>query len=447
MPQVQVVDTTENQPEPTGLENFFSKLGKSYKDDSDRVQIGSLIKDYKQNREDANAWEDLQLGLETSTISPTKRLETQRNLNEMKKVITERDKAMNTRVNKGILTEEEKQRQKGNLIKAGWPEYAADVYLDAPAGVKGTLEREHEYLTRHGIRKPLVQVPKGLNESVQAPNESTDTPEKPVFVDDPESSKEIKDAKKPVPVPEDEWPEIEPPENTPPDEIVKWKNNNEKENNKEIKETNDKKKGFRSNDHLISNMIKINDGKYLPTGVGKFITIDPETGDIREVANIGEIANAQTQLYIKELKRWQKGAKEFYGSRVTNFDLQSFMQQLPTLLNSEQGRRLILKEMKYTNELESVYNNTMNEALKKYGRNANFGQISKVVDEKIKDKEAELIGKIDNLVEASDFINIMGSNPEKFKNITLMQNTKGEFKYVPNDKVKYLKTEKKWRDF
>ena len=43
MPQVQVVDTTENPPEPTGVQEFFSKLGKSYKDQSDRVEIGKLI--------------------------------------------------------------------------------------------------------------------------------------------------------------------------------------------------------------------------------------------------------------------------------------------------------------------------------------------------------------------------------------------------------------------
>lgn len=98
MPQVQVVDTTENKPEPTGVEEFFSKLGKSYKDQEDRVEIGKLIDEYKTNREDANAWEDLQLGLEKSTISPTKRMETQKSLNEMKKIITEKDKAMNAQV-------------------------------------------------------------------------------------------------------------------------------------------------------------------------------------------------------------------------------------------------------------------------------------------------------------------------------------------------------------
>jgi hypothetical protein len=63
MPQVQVVNTTRDKPEPTGVEQFFSRLGKDYKDREDRVEIGKLIDEYQQNREDANAWENLQLGL------------------------------------------------------------------------------------------------------------------------------------------------------------------------------------------------------------------------------------------------------------------------------------------------------------------------------------------------------------------------------------------------
>lgn len=452
MPQLQVVDTTERPPEPTGVEQFFSKLGKSYKDQSDRVEIGNLLKDYKQNRDDSNAWEDLQLGLEQSTISPTKRLQTQQSLNEMKKLIIEKDKALNSKVNKGILTQEEKIRQKGNLIKAGWPEHAAEQYLDAPPGVKGTLEREHTALVERGLRKPLVRVPEGVDQqdpapdAVEVPDASAPSAEKPTFVGDSETPQELKDAKSKDPIPENEWPEPVIPRNLNYAERVKWENSNEKDNNKEIKETNDTKKAFRTNDILINSMTKINDGGYLPSGIGKYITIDPSSGDIREAANIGEIANSQTQLYIKNLKQWQKGAKEFYGARVTNFDLQSFMQQLPTLMNSEQGRRLILKQMKYTNDLESIYNNTLNEALKHYGRDANFSQISQVVDGKIKSKEQDLIGKIDNLVEASDYINAMGDNPDKFRGIVLMQDPKGEFIYVPKEKVEKLKA-KKWRDF
>lgn len=447
MPQVQVVDTTERPAEPTGVEQFFSKLGKSYKDKSDRVEIGKLIDEYKTNRQDADAWENLQLGLEQSNISPTKRLQTQQNLNDMKKLVIERDKSLNAKVNKGILTEEERVRQKGNLLKAGWPEYSADVYLDAPSGVKQTLEREHAALMERGLRKPLVGVPEGVDQPVEIPDSNSPTGEKPVFVDDPETPQQIQSAKSSMPIPEEDWPAPILPNNLTNTERVKWENNNEKENNKLLKETNDKKKAFRSNDTLITSMTQVNDGKYLPSGIGKMVIIDPATGEIRPTAQLLELQNPQTELYIKNLKQWLKGAKEFFGARVTNFDVTSFMAQLPSLMNSEQGRRLILKQMKYVNDLESIHNNTLNEGIKKYGRNANYNQISDVVDRKVMAKEEDLMGKINNLVSASKDIELMAQNPEKFKGFVLMQNPKGEFRAVPQDRVDYLKKQKKWRDF
>lgn len=452
MPQLQVVDTTERAPEPTGVQEFFSKLGKSYKDDSDRVEIGNLIKQYQDNREDANAWEDLQLGLETSTISPSKRLETQKNLNEMRKQINERDKALNSKVNKGILTQEEKERQKGNLIKAGWPEYAADVYLDAPPGVKQTLEREHEELVRRKFRKPLVQVPKGVDPQavgqapVEVPDASAPSAERPVFVDDPETPQEKRDSNKAKPIPENEWPVLPKPENRTPKETVEWENNNEKDNSKLLKETADKKHLLKNKDNRINVMTKINDGKYLPDGFGRLILIDPKTGEIRPLAQLAKQINPQTSLYIKNLNQYLEGIKEQLGSVVTDFDIRTFKSQLPNLLTDEQGRRLILKQIKYTSDLESVYNNTLNEALKKYGKNANYIDISQVVEDKVKDKEGDLIGKIDNLVEASDYINMMAQNPDQFRGKVVMQKPDGTFRAVPKEKVADLKS-KNWRDF
>jgi len=452
MPSLQVVDTTERKPEPTGVEEFFSKLGKSYRDENDRVEIGKLIDEYKTNREDAHAWENLQLGLEKSNISPSKRLQTQQSLNDMKKTIIERDKALNAKVNKGMLTQEEKERQKNNLIKAGWPEHAADQYLDAPPGVKQTLEREHAALTERGLRKPLVTVPKGVDNEPKVGDIAEETPtaenvaaKGPIFVDEPETPMEKKDAKAEAPIPEDEWaPPVIPP-NMKFDERIKWENNNEKENNKELKETQTKKKAYAQNDILINSMTKVNDSGKLPSGIGKTI-IDPSTGDIRPTAQLAGIVNPETQLYVKNLKQWLKGAKDFFGARVTNFDVSSFMAQLPSLLNNEQGRRLILKQMKYVNDLEAIHNNTLNEGLKKYGRTANYNQVVQEVDKKVGEREQDLLGKINNLVEASSFINLMAENPDKFRGMIMMQKPDGSFRAVPKDRVESLKA-KKWRDF
>jgi len=433
MPQPRFVNTESMESPNRAEENFktfFSNLSKEYGEKQAKNILDPIWEEYGKGAQDKEAHRKASVSLEKSELSPTKRLEAQTRLNEIEKINIERDKALNAKVHKGLLTQEEKIRQKGNLEKAGWPDYAADVYLDSPPGVKQTMEREHAELTKRGFRKPLVQVPPGVDTLPIAGQELI-----------PEQKKAT------TSIPEEEWALPVVPANITPAEKVKWENSNEKENNKELRATTEKKKSFRSNDNLITSMTQINDGKYLPEGISKMLIIDPSTGDIRPTAQLAKVQNPQTELYVKNLKQWLRGAKDFFGARVTNFDVTSFMAQLPSLLNSEQGRRLILKQMKYVNDLESIHNNTLNEGLKKYGRTANYSQISQEVDKKVSAKEEDLMGKINNLVLASRDIETMTQNPEKFKGMILMQTNKGDFRAVPKERTEYLKKEKKWRDF
>lgn len=403
MPSPRVINTTPDKPEPTHVEKFFSKLGKDYQDKADRVEIGNLLSQYEKNRDDANAYEDLQLGLEKSNISPTKRIQTQQSLNEMRKTINERDKALNSKVNKNILTNQEKIRQRENLLKAGWPDYAADVYLDAPPGVKQTLEREHVELTARGFRKPLVGVPEGVDKGI--PSEISPVSEKK----------------------EEEWSQLPIPTNITPSEKVKWENNNQKENNSELKKTQEKKKGYRTNQILIDSMYNINESGKLPEGLSRLL-IDPKTGDLRDIAQVKGV-NKETALYSKNLKQFLKGAKEQFGAKVSNFEASTFLQQLPGLLNTQEGKRLILKQMMLSNELESIHNNELDSALKKYGRNASYSDITAEVDRRVEEKEEKLIGQINQVVEASDYLDQMAKNPDKFRGTVLMEK-EGNFKAV-----------------
>lgn len=426
MPQLQVVNTTRDEPKPNGVPEFFSKLGKDYKDKQDQVEIGNLINEYQQNRQDANAWENLQLNLEKSNISPSKRLETQKSLNDMKKVIIEKDKALNSKVSKGVKSVEEREAEKQRLINDGYPEEEAEIYVDSPPGVKQSLERNHRMEKARNIRKNPSQSQSPVTEDQQAIS-----PE-PTALTDVNTTDTLN---QPKTVQEDQWPQIAPPKNMIPAEKIKWENNNEKSNTNELKEVEKKKKAYRDNGILISSMTKGNDSKKLPSGLGKMIALDWETGDVDIKAQFLGAVNPETELYVKNLKQFLKGAKDFFGARVTNFDVSSFMQQLPGLINSEQGRRLILKQMELVNELESIHTNELDKGIKHYGRKANYIDISRTVDEKVAAKEAKLLGKIDNVVEASREIEKMSKNPEKFRGAVLMQTDKGEWKAVKEDLI------------
>lgn len=422
MPQAQIV-RFENQSEPSGIQKFFTKLGKDYQDKEDRVEIGNLLKDYESNIEDENAFEKLQLGLMKSTVSPSKRLETQSELNEIQKVIIQKKNALNAKVNKMEQTEEEKKEKYNDLIEDGWPSEEAKHYINAPKGVQGSLERNHRMEKARGLRKnPKQQIKQ--NTPIQEGNISENVAEVP----------EASTALEEIPTKE-EWPELPPPENMIPAEKIKWENKNEATNIKELKDIESKKKVYRDNRILINGMQKAVDSKKLPKGLEKMLVIDPATGDIRPTAQAAGLINKETEDYVKNLKKFLKGAKEFFGARVTNFDVTSFMAQLPGLLTSEQGKRLILKQMELVNELESVHANELDEGLKKYGRKANYIDISRTVDERVAKRESEILKKIDQAVEASDELDRMADNPDKFRDSSLMLTPEGKFKAVKKDLI------------
>ncbi len=420
MPQLQVVNTTRDKPEPTRLEQFFSKMGKDYRDKQDRVEIGSLLKEYETNKSDEDAFEKLQLGLMKSTVSPSRRIEAQKELNDIQKGIIENKKALNSKVNKQMLSVEEKEEQYNDLIEDGYPPEEAKIYMNSPPGVKQSLERNHRMEKARGMRK--------------APQQQT---KENAPVNEGEISQPVAEGEsisEEVPVKE-QWPDLPAPEQMIPAERVKWENNNEKTNIKELKEIEKKKKAYRDNGILIRSMSKVNDSQQLPSGLGKMVLVDPESGDIRPIAQLADKINPETQLYIKNLKQFLKGAKDFFGARVTNFDVSSFMQQLPSLLNSEQGRRVILKQMELVNDLEAIHANELDEGLKHYGRKANYLDISRTVDEKVSQKESQLLNKIDQVVEASKELDKMAKNPDKFRDYSLMQTNEGKFKAVKKDLI------------
>lgn len=453
MPQIQVVDTTENKPEPSGVQEFFSNLAKSYREREEQNTIDKLINDYKSNQENANAWENLQLGLEQSSISPTRRLQTQQSLNEMKRLINERDKALNAKFRASALAGEEREAQKQNLMKTGMPEWEAEVYLDAPPGVKSRIQASHAEQVSRGFRKNFpaeteiggegepsergIESRENVAESYDQGDEEIGQPAP--FNQPQEPSGQILEAQR------EKFPEIPPPPETTPAEREKIRTLNQKENTKVFQDNHKKKIAIR--DDLLANkrMQQLNDSKKLPSGPERWVEVNPKTGDISTIAKLSGKVNPETQAYVKEVNKFIRNAKDYYGARVTNFDLETFLAQLPTLSNTEQGRRLLLKQMQQESQLQNIYANKMDEALKHYGRNANIIDINKVVDEQVKDEEAGLIKKMDYTLEASKILDKMADNPKKYKDHVLIEKD-GQFLSIPKNDLSDAESDG-WSEF
>jgi len=175
---------------------------------------------------------------------------------------------------------------------------------------------------------------------------------------------QIKDGKIPK---EFQWPEFSkrPPGYTPKDWVSErktWR----KENTPVFVENKTKLQNNIRDEVAIKKLSKLNEK--LPEGFGRLV-INPSTGEPYALAQLSGKVSPEVQEWVKETARFQNRAKDSFGSRVTNFDLVSYMKQFPGLLNTKEGRKRILKMMNINNQLDQSYERSLRDIYQKYGLN------------------------------------------------------------------------------
>lgn len=137
--------------------------------------------------------------------------------------------------------------------------------------------------------------------------------------------------------------------------------------NAPIFEENSRRLANTKRDELgTKNLNKINERRNLPEDFSR-VFVDPETGDFRYAAKVFGQQSPDAEEWVKEVARFQNRAKDAFGSRVTNFDLASYMKQFPNLMNSYEGRKRILRMMEINYELDKLYQNSLEKIYQKYG--------------------------------------------------------------------------------
>lgn len=161
----------------------------------------------------------------------------------------------------------------------------------------------------------------------------------------------------------EEFPELPKETGLKPSDIVSRENAREKVNEPFISELSNK---IRSNEDSLGrvNLLNnINETGKLPSGLGRW-NVDGE-GKL----NFPPGAGKDAELYVKTVNEEMDAAKNTYGSRLTNFDAQQFIQRLPSLSNSADGRRLILARLKNVREANLLYDRELRKTFLHYGSN------------------------------------------------------------------------------
>lgn len=199
-------------------------------------------------------------------------------------------------------------------------------------------------------------------------------------------------------------------------------------NAKDYAEVNKKYRGYEDEIRRLEQMEKINDSGKLPKNFSS-LNVNWSSGNIR----IPRFANEETQAFVKLVNDFTTKAKETFGARVTNFELGAFMKRLPTLANSEEGRRVILEQMKTTADLNKLYESSLKQVYDKYGlRGIDTQKAEKIAADLRKDDEQELIKRYKNSLQAQEVYEAKSLAPE---GKVAVRNSEGKIGYIDLNKA------------
>lgn len=191
---------------------------------------------------------------------------------------------------------------------------------------------------------------------------------------------------------------------------------------------------------LIDRLEQINDSDKLPSGTGRF-NVNPKTGELLLPNN----ATPEAQLYVKTVNEFLRGARDTFGARVTNFEVERFLARLPNLTNSPEGRRLIISQMKLFNERAELQNKALQKEINKYGvRGIDWDRAIANTEKKIAPQLQAINKRIKTLDGQLDHLSNQVEEKDKFKAKTkpgrqpgdvLMKDPSGNKMWVPEKSV------------
>lgn len=198
-------------------------------------------------------------------------------------------------------------------------------------------------------------------------------------------------------------------------------------NKEPINDANKKRKSLDNDQLRFRQLEAFNNSGKLPKAFAKW-NVNWKTGDTR----IPALANAETQAFVKTINDFTVKAKETFGARVTNFELQAFMKRLPTLANSEEGRRLIIAQMQAMGAIDQLHNSSLLEVYDHYGMDGiNPQKAEKIAADLRAPREEALKQKVLDATMAQDVFDLKARLGED----EVLMEMNGKLGAVPRDMI------------
>ena len=167
------------------------------------------------------------------------------------------------------------------------------------------------------------------------------------------------------------------------------------------------------------------------------LNINPQTGSLI----IPALASPEAQRFAKIVNDFTVQAKESFGARVSNFELDRFMQRLPTLANSVEGRNAIIRQMDLITKMDLAEKKALLDVFEEHGgiRNLDYDIAKGLARKRALKETSELrseFKKIDSYMDRQYYKKISENKKIVPKGKVAVQKADGTTGYIDKDKLK-----------
>jgi hypothetical protein len=138
----------------------------------------------------------------------------------------------------------------------------------------------------------------------------------------------------------------------------------EKENVPELKKVADNLNNLELEQARFDRMKVLSDSGKLPASWAASLALNDE-GQIRPV--FANLLSPEAQEFTKLIVDNLTSAKDTFGARLTNFDVKTYLQKLPSLINTPEGRDRVIRDLSIINKLNQVRDRAILETFEEHG--------------------------------------------------------------------------------
>jgi hypothetical protein len=198
-------------------------------------------------------------------------------------------------------------------------------------------------------------------------------------------------------------------------------------------------KSYQTDKMILDRMTKLNEGKGDKKLISAFKAKLADTFNIP----ISIVGNPESEEFDKLTATMTRTVKDYYGARITQFELETFLKSIPSLMNSQEGRTRIIRGLSILNEPREMEYKTLQEVRKQHKGRALPFDLAEEITERME-------SKLDTLAE--EFKSISSSEtteaaaPQVMTKMPSPSAHKG--KIIRDDKTgkRYKSTGKSWKE-